>query len=507
MSDFKDLAFGISTKLVFGPLFAAAAAIMTVESVDAQQIDVHEGVQHNSTDGQQEVKKPDSSAESATSETEPFDISFKQPLRRLLVRTESLEGSKEISAGQQVEEEGFAQLTILQSLEHHAALELHDTTGVASFIIPLRRPAQESTAKITFAEFRNFERPLRRTLALQPLDCLLEAMNPAALGESAVDLNAVTKSDDRYASLDCGIVEHDIGQLTEPASQEPQKTFIDHGAEGAVKSILPMRRPDWKKTARITHAEFKNFVRPLQREQSPRKIDCLPEAVNSASPGEPVTGFHAFDKTNLKHDDSVRFSEPVCNVMRHEIGQLTTSPSREFIETIIDHDATRFAALARPLRRSAHVSEAKITSQEFKNLMQPLRRNNLQTQINCLAEAMYFEARGENEIGWYAVGETILNRVASDRFPDTVCDVIEQGVGQLHNCQFSYNCDGLAEIIREDEAYAQILDLAHSIMRGQAIHVTGGATHFHTVDVNPFWTSSMYKTAHIGRHIFYRDNK
>ena len=44
----------------------------------------------------------------------------------------------------------------------------------------------------------------------------------------------------------------------------------------------------------------------------------------------------------------------------------------------------------------------------------------------CLALAVYHEARGEPLIGQKAVAEVVMNRVASDRFPDTICGVVMQ---------------------------------------------------------------------------------
>ena len=71
------------------------------------------------------------------------------------------------------------------------------------------------------------------------------------------------------------------------------------------------------------------------------------------------------------------------------------------------------------------------------------------SEMKCLAEAIYFEARGESIEGQYAVGEVIINRVLSDEFPNSVCGVISEGANRLNACQFSYNCDGKLETINE----------------------------------------------------------
>ena len=141
----------------------------------------------------------------------------------------------------------------------------------------------------------------------------------------------------------------------------------------------------------------------------------------------------------------------------------------------------------------------------------PQRRPPEVGEIACLAEAIYFEARGENVEGQIAVAETILNRVASDRYPNTVCDVVEEGVDDVnpkkHQCQFSYNCDGEAEIITERKTYEDIRKLASAMMSGSKLQITDGATHYHSVDVRPHWASKFKRTASIGRHLFYRGHR
>ncbi len=126
--------------------------------------------------------------------------------------------------------------------------------------------------------------------------------------------------------------------------------------------------------------------------------------------------------------------------------------------------------------------------------------------LRCLAEALYFEARGETVKGQFAVAEVILNRVASARFPNTVCGVINQGTGRKFRCQFSYMCDGRAETIGEPRAFARVLKVARAALDGRAPTMTDGATHYHTNAVRPRWSKIYTRTARIGMHIFYRHN-
>ena len=124
----------------------------------------------------------------------------------------------------------------------------------------------------------------------------------------------------------------------------------------------------------------------------------------------------------------------------------------------------------------------------------------------CLAEALYFEARGETVKGQFAVAEVILNRVKSARFPSTICGVINQGTGKRYQCQFTYTCDGYKDVIGEPGAYERVAKVARAIMDGANNNLTGGATHYHTTNVRPKWSRTYTKTARIGVHIFYRHN-
>ncbi|KJZ20491.1 cell wall hydrolase [Loktanella sp. S4079] len=125
-------------------------------------------------------------------------------------------------------------------------------------------------------------------------------------------------------------------------------------------------------------------------------------------------------------------------------------------------------------------------------------------QWECLAEALYFEARGESVEGMFAVGEVILNRVDSGSYPNTLCSVINQGTGRRFACQFTYTCDGRAEIISEPRAWARVGKVARILIDGAPRVLTGGATHYHTKAVNPSWAQRFPRTASIGSHYFYR---
>jgi spore germination cell wall hydrolase CwlJ-like protein len=125
-------------------------------------------------------------------------------------------------------------------------------------------------------------------------------------------------------------------------------------------------------------------------------------------------------------------------------------------------------------------------------------------ELRCLSEALYFEARGESVRGQFAVAEVILNRVDSALYPDTVCGVIHQGTGRKYQCQFTYTCDGIPDVIHEKDAFETSAKVASVMASGAPRALTEGATHYHTKAVRPNWSRTFPRTATIGVHHFYR---
>ena len=125
-------------------------------------------------------------------------------------------------------------------------------------------------------------------------------------------------------------------------------------------------------------------------------------------------------------------------------------------------------------------------------------------QMSCLAEALYFEARGEPIKGQLAVGEVILNRVEDSRYPSSICKVVNQGTGRRFACQFTYTCDGKLESVNERKPYEMALKIAKILMTTHDRKMTKGSTHYHSNYVNPKWSKKFERVAKFGRHIFYR---
>jgi spore germination cell wall hydrolase CwlJ-like protein len=123
----------------------------------------------------------------------------------------------------------------------------------------------------------------------------------------------------------------------------------------------------------------------------------------------------------------------------------------------------------------------------------------------CLANAVYFEARGESSRGQAAVAQVVLNRVRAPAYPDTICDVVYQNDQWRNRCQFSFACDGRKDRILSPWHYRRAQEVALAVTAGKIfIPEVGSSTHYYAQYVSPGWARTMKKMTKIGLHIFYR---
>ncbi|HEY2050859.1 MAG TPA: cell wall hydrolase [Caulobacteraceae bacterium] len=124
--------------------------------------------------------------------------------------------------------------------------------------------------------------------------------------------------------------------------------------------------------------------------------------------------------------------------------------------------------------------------------------------VQCLTEAIYYEAASEPLQGRESVAQVVLNRLRSPAFPKTVCGVVFQGAGGASGCQFTFACDGSMGRRPEPRLWSEARSIAEMVLDGGVPSYVGGATHYHAVYVSPPWRASMIETARIGAHLFYR---
>lgn len=125
-------------------------------------------------------------------------------------------------------------------------------------------------------------------------------------------------------------------------------------------------------------------------------------------------------------------------------------------------------------------------------------------ELECLTQAVYFEARGETAVGQQAVAQVVLNRVRHPAYPKSVCGVVFQGAARARGCQFSFACDGSMRRGRESVAWTRARHVAERALSGGVMASVGDATNFHTTGVSPNWGRRMVRVAQVGAHVFYR---
>ena len=124
----------------------------------------------------------------------------------------------------------------------------------------------------------------------------------------------------------------------------------------------------------------------------------------------------------------------------------------------------------------------------------------------CLADAVYFEARGEPFKGQQAVAQVIMNRVFSGYYPNDVCGVVYQNAERHLACQFTFACEGKdLNKVDEPDMWEQAKQIAKDMLDGKIwLAEVGHATHYHAYWVHPSWVHEMTKLYRLGVHTFYR---
>lgn len=124
---------------------------------------------------------------------------------------------------------------------------------------------------------------------------------------------------------------------------------------------------------------------------------------------------------------------------------------------------------------------------------------DLSRDVRCLAQAIYFEARGEPLAGQLAVAQVIINRSESHQFPADYCSVVTQ------RGQFSFVKGGRIPAANEGSAaWSRAVAIAHIAHQDLWESEVGDALFFHATHVRPSWASRKIARGKIDRHVFYR---
>ncbi len=128
-------------------------------------------------------------------------------------------------------------------------------------------------------------------------------------------------------------------------------------------------------------------------------------------------------------------------------------------------------------------------------------------EIHCLALNVYHEARGEPKAGQYAVAEVTVNRVASKRFPDTVCDVVYEKrwdrIRKRNVGAFSWT-ELDSRPTSDGKAWERAMEVAETTYQKRVERQVDGALFYHARHIRPSWARKKARVARVGRHIFYK---
>lgn len=132
----------------------------------------------------------------------------------------------------------------------------------------------------------------------------------------------------------------------------------------------------------------------------------------------------------------------------------------------------------------------------------------------CLAKNIYFEAGNQPLAGKVAVAHVVFNRMEHSSYPQDICGVVYQArwrenwkgeqVPIRHQCQFSWFCDGKSDEPLDTDTFFESYNIAQEVIMGKYPDITEGATHYHSIMVEPYWAETLNETVQIQHHIFYK---
>lgn len=200
-----------------------------------------------------------------------------------------------------------------------------------------------------------------------------------------------------------------------------------------------------------------------------------------------------------------RWTKPLKRLAAGGVLLLLAGVSGQGLMAALNHETKRIVA-ATPAPLPSADPEPLATISIARPISEPAASLSAKDR-DCLASAIYHEARGEPADGQIAVAQVVLNRVRSGRWPSTVCGVVYQDAQRGEKCQFSFACRRNAAKPKPGEPeWDGALALAEAVAAGQApLGAFATATHYHTDEVRPVWRIALKPLGQIGRHLFYEE--
>jgi spore germination cell wall hydrolase CwlJ-like protein len=196
----------------------------------------------------------------------------------------------------------------------------------------------------------------------------------------------------------------------------------------------------------------------------------------------------------LRHDPFARQPDRWARPLGWERLDLTRVPDLGFL-TAEGQSAEELNAL-RPF--------ADLPIRPMRPFVLPASGEDRERAVQCLTQAVYYEAAREPEVGQEAVAQVVLNRLRHPAYPKSICGVVYQGSARPTGCQFTFTCDGALRWAPEPALWRRARQVAERALAGYVDKGVGSATHYHAQYVAPYWAPTLVKMTQVGQHIFYR---
>jgi spore germination cell wall hydrolase CwlJ-like protein len=321
----------------------------------------------------------------------------------------------------------------------------------------------------------------------------------------------------RLASLDPHVLgisrfREDDDKLKQAGNEPAQFPIVNRRLKG--DSLVPVRSvPDGERApdARLANAS-PNIPASAADPPPPTESSFLLDGINADGP--PVDGVWP----ELGPVELSLSLSPTLDTARLYFGEgPLDAPPGELDRTEVEIEAV--VSMSQPANATADgkggetVAEKGEVTGEGKHPLSPAERLKLTGKARiksekCLANAVYFEARGESVRGQIAVAQVVMNRVFFGFYPNNVCGVVYQNAHRYNACQFTFACDRIRDVVTEPDAWERAKRIAKDVLDGKLwLDDVGKATHYHAYWVRPWWIRTMRKLHKIGVHSFYRPRR
>lgn len=197
----------------------------------------------------------------------------------------------------------------------------------------------------------------------------------------------------------------------------------------------------------------------------------------------------------LRHDPGLRQADLWSRPEGWERLDLQTVPNLGFTGDAEGETAEELNALR---------SFSKLPIRPMKPFMLAKTSPEYARALQCLSQAVYYEAAREPQLGQEGVAQVVLNRMRHPAYPKSVCGVVYQGSARVTGCQFTFTCDGSLRRAPQAALWTRARSVAERALAGYVDKTVGSATHYHAQYVAPYWAPTLVKMTQVGQHIFYR---